>query len=87
MVWSFNKETVAGLFRGQIQKDFGVSVEVVVFWGHSRAGPSPCSCRAVLRGCVHKRLPPEQCLQGGAPWWYCRTRCHFVLKVIRVGDF
>ena len=33
MFWSFNKETVTGLFRGRIPKNFRVSVEVVVFWG------------------------------------------------------
>lgn len=35
----FNKETGTGLFKGQIQNYFRVSVEVVVSWGRTQPDP------------------------------------------------
>lgn len=44
MFWTFNKETVTGLFKGQIQNYFGVSVEVVVSWGAYPGWPLGLLC-------------------------------------------
>lgn len=88
MFWSFNKETVTGLFRGRISKNFRVSVEVVVFWG---AFPGldrhPILVRLCSMGTFTKDCLGNNAFRVGRGGKYSWTTYNFVSKLISVGDF